>query len=333
MGSIQIFICLVTIFGLSSAELLSNEINVNIFDSRPRDFERHVLESSKILKSFINRDDVSLAITAGTALISFSPFYIAKFHKLVPLVRQILADRSDWRDAFTKAIADETMRGVVESEVRWMEATMETIQSKIKLLGDENPSYGSRRNIASNMHSELDRMINFFDLKSSLFRKYPLIGAPPLIQLASLVAIFEPIAKALIPLEAMNPQISCKMHDILTDYLPRTINSRLHQLHANASIFRSVVKAMSLPYQTHGYGFVIKCDKGCQPDVSFSFCLRDNFNTDELFATDPVCIIDYAALVRHRVEELFPIDVLKNQCTDRKPQVPTGDFFLSQFSF
>lgn len=132
-----------------------------------------------------------------------------------------MADRSDWRDAFTKAIADESMRGVVESEVRWMEATMETIQSKIQLLGDENPSLESRRNIASNMHSELDRMINFFDLKSSLFRKYPLIGTPPLLQLASLVIVFSPIARGLIPLEAMSPQIACKMHDILSDYLPR----------------------------------------------------------------------------------------------------------------
>lgn len=329
MKSIQIFIYLVTIFSLSFAEILFDEIQVNIFDSRPRDFERHVLESSKILKSFIARDDISLAITAGTAALSFSPFYLAKFYKLVPLVRQILADRSDWRDAFTKAIADETMRGVVESEVRWMEATMETIQSKIKLLGDENPSLESRQNIASNMHTELDRMINFFNLKSSLFRKYPLIGAPPLIQLASMVVIFGPIAKAIIPLEAMNPQIACKMHDILTDYLPRTINARLHQLHSDASIFRSIVKAMSLPYREHGYGVAIQCDIGCQPNVSFSMCLKDKFSKIELQSTDPVCIIDYAALVRHHVEELFPIDVLKTQCTDRKPQIPTGKYFFS----
>lgn len=209
-----------------------------------------------------------------------------------------------------------------------MEATMETIESKIKLLGDENPSNESRRNVASNMHTELDRMVNFFDLKSSLFRKYPLIGAPLLIQLASVVAIFNPMAKVLIPFEAMHPQIPCKLHDVLVDYLPRTINARLHQLHSNASIFRQVFKAMHLPYVKHGYGVAIHCDIGCRPDVSFSFCLKDKFSTVELLGTEASnCVIDYAALVRHHVEEMFPIDVIKDQCPNRDPRTPSGNIF------
>lgn len=93
MKSIPIFIYLVAILGLSFAEILFSDIQVNIFDRRPRDFERHVLESSKILKSFIHREDISLAITAATAALSFSPFYLARFYKLIPLVRQVLADR------------------------------------------------------------------------------------------------------------------------------------------------------------------------------------------------------------------------------------------------
>lgn len=214
-----------------------------------------------------------------------------------------------------------------------MEATMETIQAKIILLGDTNPSNESRRNIASNMHMEIDRMINFFDLRSSLFRKYPLIGAPPLLQLASLVAVFNTIAQIIIPLEAKNPQIACKMHDVLVDYLPRTINARLHQLHSNSSIFRPIVKAMSLPYTEHGYGVNIRCDIGCRPDVSFSFCLRDKFSAVELLGTDPDCVIDYAALVRHHVEEMFPIDALKNQCSDREPQTPSGITFRRIFRY
>lgn len=119
MRSIEIFICFVTIFHLSFSEFLSYDIHVNVFDKHPRDFERNVIEASKIVKSFIAREDVSLAITAASAALSFLPFGIAKFYKLIPLVRQSLAERSDWRDAFTKAIADETMHSVVESEIRW----------------------------------------------------------------------------------------------------------------------------------------------------------------------------------------------------------------------
>lgn len=323
MRAKQIFVCLTTLFALSFSEILFYDIPVNIFDGRPRDFERQVLESSKLLKSFVNRDDVSLAITAGSVALSLSPFYLAKFYKFIPLVRQILADKSDWRDAFTKAIADETMRNVVESEVRWMEATMETIQSKIKLLGDENPRPESRRTIALFMHNELDRMLNFFDIKSSLLRKYPLVGSVPLIQLATLVIVFSPIATALIPLEAVNPQISCKMYDLLVDFLPRTVNARLHQMDSDVSIFRSIVKAMSLPYSAHGYNAAIRVLRGC-PDDPYAICLKDKFSQSEYSATDANGIIDYAALVRHRIEDLFPIDVVKTLCIDRQPQIPTG---------
>lgn len=119
MKSFAIFICLAFFFGVSFAEFTAFDVKVNVFDRRSRDFERNVIESSKIVKSFIARDDIALAITAGSAALSFLPFEIAKLYKLIPLTRQILSDKSDWRDAFTKAIADETMRNVVESEVRW----------------------------------------------------------------------------------------------------------------------------------------------------------------------------------------------------------------------
>lgn len=82
---------------------------------------------------------------------------------------------------------------------------------------------------------------------------------------------------------------------------------------------------MSLPYNENGYGVAIHCDSGCQPDVPHSSCLKDKFSAVEYTAADgSVCVIDYAALVRHHVEELFPTDVLKSQCIDRKPQNSTG---------
>lgn len=324
MKVVQIFICFVAVVSSSFAELLDSEIQVNIFDSVPREYERNVIESMKLLKSFVENDDISVEVGRGSVGLSFLPFNIAKFSKFIPMIRHILADRSDWRDAFTRAIADEALHAVTENQVNWLEATLQTLQSKIKSLGDESLSFDNRRNIASHMHTELDRIINFIDLESSLFRKYPLLGAPLVIQLAPLVAFFSPIAKSLIRNEAMNPEISCKMHDILVDYQARTINARLHQLHAGVSIFRSIVTVLLLPYREDGYGIPIDCAIGCQPRKSI--CLKDRFNTTiELFSTESKCTIDYAALLRHRIEALFPIDLLRNQCSE--PQTPTGNIF------
>lgn len=249
-----------------------------------------------------------------------------------------MEDRSEWRGAFTKAIADETMRTIAESESRWMEASMQTIQEKFILLGENNPDLSNRKTIASIIHTDLDTMINFFELKTCLFRKHPIIGTPPLILLASLVAIFSPIAKALIPLEAKYPQISCKMQVILEDYQKITVNARLQRLRTEKSIFSSLLRVLSLPYNPLGYNKTdpgaIECEKGCKANRTFpiELCLKDQFSDDEYDVKNngtPTCVEDYAALLRHRVEKLFPIELMNNLCVDRFPSQLTGNFQIS----
>lgn len=224
-----------------------------------------------------------------------------------------------------------------------MEATMKTVQSKIKLLGDENTDEENRKTITSIIHTELNRMINIFSLKSSLLRKYPLIGTPPLLQLAALVAIFSPISHELIPLEAMTPQISCKMLDVLHDYRPRVVMARLHKLHGKVSAMAALVgqnirraswiNVMSFEFNRYGYNLTnppfIDCNWGCDSNgMSLTdACVIDRFGA-EIYSGRNVgtytCLEGYAALLRHRVEEFFPIEILNNLCIDRKPHQRTG---------
>lgn len=223
-----------------------------------------------------------------------------------------------------------------------MEATLQTIQSKIKLLSDENSDDENRKTIASIIHTEFNRMINFFALKSSLLRKYPLIGTPPLLQLAAQVAIFSPIAMNLIRLEAMNPQISCKMHDVLLDFRTRTVMARLHKLRSIVWYIEtlrkrdkaSLINVISLPYNRNGYNLtnppIVDCDLDC--DLygmdSTDACVRDEFDAGIYSGRNfgnHTCLEDYAAFVRHRVEKLFPVEILSRLCIDRKPQQLTGN--------
>lgn len=331
---IRNIVCIATLIISSHAEIPYDEVEANIFDSIPRDFELHVLNSTQITKDFFARDDVSMAIAAGKIALEYLP-YVGEFAKLIPMMRNTLEDRSEWRGAFTKAIADETMRTIAESESRWMEAAMQTIQEKFILLGESNPDLSNRKTIASIIHTDLDEMINFFNLKTCLFRKHPIIGTPPLILLASLVAMFSPIAQALIPLEAKNPQISCKMHDILLDYRAITVDARLQRLRAEKSIFPSLLHVMSWPFNSHGYNKTdpgaIDCEKGCKANRTFpiELCLKDQFSEDEYDVKNngmPACVLDYAAFLRHRVEKLFPIELMSTLCIDRYPREITGKF-------
>lgn len=340
MLTVRIIVCIATAIISTGAEIPYDEVETNIFDSIPRDFEHHVLNSTQITKDFFARDDVSLAIAAGKVALEYLP-YIGELAHLIPLMRDTLEDRSEWRGAFTKAIADETMRTIAESESRWMEAAMQTIQEKFVLLGENNPDLSNRKTIASIIHTDLDTMINFFEQKTCLFRKHPIIGTPPLILLASMVALFSPIAKTLIPLEAKYPQISCKMHDILQDYREIVVSARLQRLRAEKSIFSSLLNVMSLPYNSHGYNKtnpgVIDCGKGCKENRTFpiELCLKDQFSEDEYDVKNDngtlTCVEDYAALLRHRVEKLFPIELLNTLCVDRFPRELTGNFVNQLF--
>lgn len=115
-----LFVCIGIAVSASYAKIPYNEIDFNLFDNRTRDFERNVIESTRMVNGFYARDDVSLAISAGIVLAKSIPIpYIKEIVKLIPLMRNTLEERSEWRSVFTKAISDETMRAVTDSEIRW----------------------------------------------------------------------------------------------------------------------------------------------------------------------------------------------------------------------
>lgn len=345
MSSIQrLLFIVVAIIGMNSASISYDDIQTNIFNGGPRDFEYLVSASTENIRVFFERNDISIGIVTGLITLRLMP-YIGKFSRLVPMMLEMIVDESAWRAQFTTTIAEEITREVGESEVRWIEATLLTIQSKIKVLSDENSDDENRKTVTSIIHTELNRIVNLFELKSSLFRKYPLVGAPPLIHLASLVATFSPIAHELIPMEAMNPQISCKMYDLLLDYRTRTVMARLHKLHAKVAIFESLIKwtfrpssltaVMSLPYNRYGYSSTypptVSCNWGCDDDEMgiMEACTMDKFSGDIYSGRNMgshSCFEEYACLLRHRVEELFPVEQLKNLCTEHNPKQPTGKF-------
>lgn len=330
-------LCMATVFGLSWSGIPYDKMNLNVFDARPRDFELGVIESMEMTQKFYARDDILLAIgtTAVLALdlvaFKFAPF-ISQFWKQVPLFQNIVEDQGPWSGAFISAIANETLCSITDSEIRWMSSSMQTIRTKVKLLGANNTDLANRKTLASIMHTELDKTINFFDIKNSLFRKYPLIGVAPLLALTSLVAAFDPIARQLIPFEAQNTQISCKMYDILLDYRPRTIAARLRKLTAEMPIFKPLVDVMALPYNGNGYNAtnpgVIDCERHCnasQPaTIGGQICLKDEFSDIDFHMTLE-CVASYAKFIRYRIEKLFPIDIMDKLCVDREPKKPTGN--------
>lgn len=105
------------VVGPSCAYIPYDEVPINIFDSKQTSFELRVSESVNLLNGFFNRDDVALAIGVGQTVLKFVP-YVGEIVKLLPLIQNTLESRSEWRTAFTKAVKDEIMFGITESELR-----------------------------------------------------------------------------------------------------------------------------------------------------------------------------------------------------------------------
>lgn len=204
---------------------------------------------------------------------------------------------------------------------------MKTIQEKI-ILNETNPDRENRKTISSIFHTDFDAMINYFDHSDSLFKKYPLHGSPPLIKLALLIAVLQPQINTLSSLEAKTPQLICKIRDVLKDYRRRSVEARLHKLSITNELYEDIFVSFmgnlrTFSYSSNGYGKwkSLQCRKGCDADT----CVKDEFCSDQYHENNDLgtdCISSYTALVRHRVEQVFSVELLDKLC-DEKPKTPT----------
>lgn len=217
------------------------------------------------------------------------------------------------------------------------------------MLNDDKADLNNNTGTAIATYFLLNSILNDYDRSDSLLKEYPLISTAPLIILSSFIAEFERRLKPLMPTATKRPSLSCKVHNIMLDYRPRTVNARLEKLHvertvsASAMFSESLSYAMSIQYNQYGYNTTIpptiRCTQGCTMSVVDSsnrnlFCVKDDFgiNRSIVYYSGTVsCITDYALLVRHTVEHLFPVDRLDELCVD--PPSTTGTFDNIQIFF
>ena len=80
-----------------------------------------------------------------------------------------------------------------------------------------------------------------------------------------------------------------------------------------------MTETLSKPYNEEGYSHTIpatiRCEKGCNnPNSMSNFCVLDEFGPQQYQGSSTDCPMDYAELVRYRVEEMFPVDLLAKLC-------------------
>lgn len=333
-----------TLFAIISADVRYDNLKFEIFDNRPSQFEKNVYDSLQTTKKVF----VIVGINGANATANFAPF-VGRLVNIAPAAALVLADDSDWHAAFSKTIANEAKREDAEADIRRIEETLQTVKAKVELLDDaHNPSAENQRTIASIIHTQLDIILNAFGRKNSLLKKYALIAAPPLIHLSSLIATFTPLARSLIPVEMNRIDLSCKVLDNLRDYRSRAVSDRLDKIHSENSDFTPAKLNVQLwPYNRSGYNKsrILPCRKDCGPTPYYlaSTCMTDDFGAIELEANpqrtrrikpeiNDACWEGYTSFVRHKVEEMFPVELLDSLCKREKPST-NGKFCRSIATF
>lgn len=171
---------------------------------------------------------------------------------------------------------------------------------------------------------DLQTIANEFTRRASSFRKYPLVGAPVLIELGLIAAFFDPLAKEIVSGKANFQNISCAYRDGLVDLLPFVLEARFEKV--NAAIEHKT-RVRSEAFNAKGYNgsLYLNCEKHCGGDN----CLIDEFGTEKFSSRDtPYCEIGYLQHVRHLVENMFPLDRLNETC-QRPLKQPTGNIVIS----
>lgn len=341
MLKFKAFLCALFSLRCGPPNISVDKVKFEIFDTHSSNFEQKIFNSLQSTQNFFADDDVKQMIEVGATALKFVPF-IGQMDEVILTVTGLLEDESDWKGDFSKTISGETMRSIADNQIDWMQAQLKTIRKNIPLLDKQRqPNRQNRIANAQYIHNTFDTMINYLAEKRSVFKKFPLVTSPLIISLSLLIATFIPIANKIIPIERKQLQVACKTRDILEEYRRRTFIARTDKLNTIYDHYSVMLTELTKPYSPLGYNKnndsdILHCYMGCDlPESEQNLhCLLDEFSemkysykraNPQSQSISNRCIREYTGLVRHRVEQMFPVDIFGKFCANTKTKrKPTG---------
>lgn len=298
---------------------------------------------------FTEHHNEILGIANGATLITAAIPIVPTVISLTASFASMLESKSDWRDEFavviTKVIEEKEAKSFLSAKADRLyylkEDFMPLVEGRLEEMEKEKNGEKvvvdeiRRRDVHTGFHTIISgfiETIRAFQKPDSIFKNYPLTGAPFFIELGLLISVLEPIAIRF----TTTYEISCKIRDAMIDYIPFVVGARLEKVNAPLKIMNEVRKESSaqnnrlvsnaLFCQSH-------CDGGkhriwyiTQWKEFESNCLIDDFGT-KILGRDSAykCEKDYAQHLRYYVEKMFPIEQLEEVCK-RPIGNPTGNF-------
>lgn len=195
----------------------------------------------------------------------------------------LLAGEDDIKAALENAISSTDERAEVNNALNTIKALLASTKKQTKILFKQNKGnyYFVGQNKDNNrpkveiVHNNLSTMLEFFKLRS--FKKFPLVTARLLIDICSLIALFEPIDRYInIGVDNMDKELPCDAYDLLLAYRPRTVFARAEKLSLKYLHYDLVCRKLAMPYNPKGYiapnSPNLRCKEGCEEPFSNKIC-------------------------------------------------------------
>lgn len=324
--------------------------SISIFLSHNKAMDDTILKSLESKKTIFDSDAFKV-LKLGSDLVP----YLGKFLDVIETIHNLLSDDSEWSKKFLDFFKKEQQMADVNHQVFDIKKSMLKAKREMNnihaMVGNETEL--SKLNATQIKNSEhyilsirifLNDMITSFGMHDTIFKSEPwiaMVGAPVLIESGLLIAAFEPFAGKIYPSMINNDKYSCRIRDIMLDYLPFVVATRLDQLDAN---FKTIMKVRNEPYNKTGYEKTpaLPCNfhcKGCSICTSFyaddrrkgyrNDCLVDGWSKIQLIKRSNVlgCEVEYARHLRTLVEKMFPIELISEVC-GLEPSDTTGNLLI-----
>lgn len=294
--------------------------------------EKALVESLTATKNFFADPTTKAALTSFTIGTSVIPV-VGQLFSIASSISGLLESETEWKDTFTKVVAEEIKKGHVNNDLENMIDVLHSIKNRFPLLngtftGESEITWKTLPEVvgfATDIYSRLEEMIISFAKPDSHYKRYTLMGGPLLVEISLLVLTYEPIASQILK-EASRNKLSCKVYDAIVDYLPYLLSDRYKK--TNVALLKTL-QVRQMQYDPSGYAYTesLMCDDSqiirCEND---NICLRDGLNKRSFSKTDQ-CEGNYAKHVRELVEKRFPLEQLNEMCGQERGQ-PTGESMI-----
>lgn len=274
-GSLCVVISLLVV-GISHCR--SVKIGFTLFEQLSDDYYIRLRDSLETTRNNFSNpliSGVAGGVSAAATLVSAAtgnpfPAILAKLVAFIPLLVTVLADKSDWKGNFFRALKNRDEITEAKDVLREIRNKLSSKFSNHLRHFNETTDEELKAHLTRVMDSDLSEIIGYFNQPDSPLRDLPEIAAPMLLAISPIIANAMLNLKKHDPDYRQNSHVACYLKDNLQEYFLLTLLSRLNKIEVYSTLhgdntYDSVQYHIHSPGPPSGVQYVWEAIPSCVP--------------------------------------------------------------------